>query len=44
MPPLVQAEAIAFDREGRDIFVGTEKLPAPLIRIAPREAAKPKGP
>lgn len=36
MPPLVQAEAIAFDRDGRAIWVGTEKLPAPLVRFEPR--------
>lgn len=44
MPPLIQAEAIAFDREGREIYIGTEKLPAPLIRITPREAAHRKQP
>jgi hypothetical protein len=36
MPPLVQAEAIAFDRDGRAIWIGTEKLPAPLIHLVPR--------
>ncbi|MCE3001164.1 MAG: hypothetical protein LW860_00495 [Xanthomonadaceae bacterium] len=36
MPPLVQAEAIAFDRDGERIWIGTEKLPAPLVRFDPR--------
>jgi hypothetical protein len=36
MPPLVQAEAIAFDRDARSIWIGTEKLPAPLIHLVPR--------
>jgi hypothetical protein len=36
MPPLVQAEAIAFDKAGRTLWIGTEKLPAPLIRLDPR--------
>jgi hypothetical protein len=36
MPPLAQAEAIAFDRDGRRVWVGTEKLPAPLVRFEPR--------
>jgi hypothetical protein len=33
MPPLVQAEAIAFDRDARTIWISTERLPAPLIRL-----------
>jgi len=36
MPPLVQAEAIAFDRAGRTLWVSTERLPAPLIRLDPK--------
>lgn len=36
MPPLVQAEAIAFDRDARAIWIGTEKLPAPLVHLVPR--------
>jgi hypothetical protein len=36
MPPLVQAEAIAFEPDGRVIWIGTEKLPAPLVRLEPR--------
>ena len=41
MPPLLQAEAIAFDRAGRALYIGTERLPAPLIRIEPREGGQP---
>jgi hypothetical protein len=36
MPPLAQAEAIAFEPDGRVIWIGTEKLPAPLVRLEPR--------
>jgi hypothetical protein len=41
MPPLLQAEAIAFDRAGRALYIGTERLPAPLIRIEPHEGGQP---
>lgn len=33
MPPLIQAESITFSRDGRAVFVTSEKLPAPLVRI-----------
>jgi hypothetical protein len=36
MPPLAQAEAIAFEPDGHVIWIGTEKLPAPLVRLEPR--------
>ena len=36
MPPLAQAEAIAFEPDGRVIWIATEKLPAPLVRLEPR--------
>ncbi len=36
MPPLLQAEAIAFDRDGRTIWISSERLPAPLIRLDPK--------
>lgn len=36
MPALPQAEAIAFDRDGRRLWVTTERLPAPLIRFDPK--------
>ena len=35
LPPLAQAEAIAFDRHGRGIIVSGERLPAPLLRYEP---------
>ena len=35
LPPMVQAEAIAFDRHGRGVFVSGERLPAPLLRYEP---------
>src|SRR5688572_29051862 len=33
MPPLVQAESVTFSADGRAVFVTSEKLPAPLVRI-----------
>lgn len=33
LPSLPQAEAIAFDRSGEAIWVTTERLPAPLLRL-----------
>jgi hypothetical protein len=33
LPRLVQAEGITFDRHGRSLWVTTEKLPAPLLRL-----------
>jgi hypothetical protein len=33
LPRLRKAEAMAFDHSGRSIFVGSEKRPAPLVRI-----------
>lgn len=33
VPPLLQAEAIAFDREGVHVFVSGEGTPNPLVRI-----------
>jgi hypothetical protein len=32
-PWLAQAEAIAFDVDGRSVWIGTERLPAPLLRL-----------
>jgi hypothetical protein len=37
MPPLRQAEAIAFGADERTLFVTTEKLPTPLFRFDWRE-------
>ena len=33
LPPLAQAEAIGFDRQGKSILVSGEHLPAPLVRF-----------
>ncbi len=33
LPELAQAEGIGFDAQSRNLFVVTEKLPAPLLRI-----------
>jgi hypothetical protein len=33
MPPLVQAESVTFAADGRSVYVTSEKLPAPLVRI-----------
>jgi hypothetical protein len=33
LPPLAQAEALGFDREGASILVSGEHLPAPLLRF-----------
>lgn len=33
-PWLAQAEAIAFDAEGSNVWIGTERLPAPLLRLS----------
>ena len=33
VPPLLQAEAIAFDRKGNAVFISGEGTPSPLIRI-----------
>ena len=33
MPPLIQAESVTFSADGRAIYVTSEKLPAPLVRI-----------
>lgn len=33
LPALVQAEAACFSADGRSVFVTSEKLPAPLVRI-----------
>jgi hypothetical protein len=35
LPPMAQAEAIAFDRAGQALLVSGERLPAPLLRYAP---------
>lgn len=37
-PWLAQAEAIAFDRDGHSLWIGTEHLPAPLLRLSPTAA------
>jgi hypothetical protein len=34
LPELRQAEGIGFDRNGQNLFVVSEKLPAPLLRIS----------
>lgn len=31
LPPLIQAESIAFDADGRGLWVSSEKIPAPLV-------------
>ena len=33
MPPLIQAESVTFAADGRAVYVTSEKLPAPLVRI-----------
>ena len=33
MPPLIQAESVTFSKDGRAVYVTSEKLPAPLVRI-----------
>ncbi|MCB1575756.1 MAG: hypothetical protein KDI81_00005, partial [Xanthomonadales bacterium] len=33
LPPMAQAEAIGFDRDGSAILVSGERLPAPLLRF-----------
>lgn len=35
LPPLAQAEAIGFDRNGQSILVSGERLPAPLLKLEP---------
>ncbi|HET9032313.1 MAG TPA: hypothetical protein VFN25_05335 [Dokdonella sp.] len=35
LPPLAQAEAIGFDRNGQSIMVSGERLPAPLLKLEP---------
>jgi hypothetical protein len=34
LPSLKQAEAIGFDRDGRHIYITSEKIPSPLLKIA----------
>lgn len=41
LPPLPQAEAVAFSRDGRSVYAATEKLPAPLVRARLRGDARP---
>ncbi len=41
LPPMAQAEAIGFDRNGRAILVSGERLPAPLLRFEPTIASDP---
>lgn len=38
-PWLPQAEAITFSPDGRELLIGSEKLPVPLVRLAVPEAA-----
>jgi hypothetical protein len=38
-PWVPQAEALGFDRDGRSLWVGSERLPAPLLRL-PLEAPR----
>ena len=33
LPWLPQAEALAFDRDGRSVWISSEKLPAPLLQV-----------
>lgn len=42
LPPMPQAEAIAFDRDGRSILATTERLPAPIVRARLGAAARPR--
>ncbi|MCI1710017.1 MAG: hypothetical protein LKM32_14005 [Chiayiivirga sp.] len=37
-PWIPQAEALAFDLEGRSLWISSERLPAPLMRIFPIQA------
>ena len=39
LPPLAQAEAVGFDRQGRSIRVSGERLPAPWIRFEEKHAS-----
>jgi len=33
LPPLQQAESVCFDKDGKSIYVTSEKIPAPLLKI-----------
>jgi hypothetical protein len=33
MPPLLQAESLTFSRDGREVWITSEKLPAPLVKV-----------
>jgi hypothetical protein len=38
-PPLQQAESVCFDRDGSSIFITSEQIPAPLLKIDVSELA-----
>jgi len=42
VPPLPQAEAVAFSRDGRAIYATTERIPAPIVRAKLRGEALPR--
>lgn len=42
LPPLPQAEAVAFSRDGRAIYATTERMPAPIVRARLRGDALPR--
>lgn len=42
LPPLPQAEAVAFSRDGRSVYAATERLPAPIVRARLRGDARPR--
>lgn len=41
LPPLPQAEAVAFSRDGRSVLAGSERLPAPIVQARLRGDARP---
>lgn len=37
LPPIPQAEALSFSRDGRSLWISSEKLPAPLLQVDLRD-------
>lgn len=44
LPPLPQAEAIAFDARGHRLYITSERRPAPLVRVSLSRAARNAAP
>ena len=40
MPPLLQAESITYSRDGREVWITSEKLPAPLVKVPLPDGAR----